>query len=797
MKILKIALIIVSLLILAVVLGVWGYIDYLVPAATGEVTSEKIQDGATVIIDEYGVPHIYADNLYDLYFALGYVQARDRLFQMDFYRRAANGRLSEVLGPDLVDADRYLLTMGFHRIAEEQIENLSPELTEKVNAFADGVNAFMAANPLPVEFKILGYEPSPWTPVDSQAIGNLISFQLASWAYSNEMFNYLLTSTLDPETAEAFLPRVQHDAVYITADASFPVNDTLIADASREFLDTFVIRDRASNNWVVSGALTESGMPILCEDSHEEGPELPTQWHLAHLSGPGVNVSGAMFPGAPIFIFGRNRNISWGVTNFDMDVQDLFLEKINPENENQVMYKNAWVDMEIITEEIPVKDDSAEGGFSTEEVTIRITPHGPIINDIEDGFGETPVSISRMGAEPWPLLESFLMLNSAENWDEFNEAMAIYAAGPQHIVYGDVDGNIGYVASGKCPIRTNSIGMVPMPGWDGEHDWHGFYPYGTLPILSNPDKGYIATANNPPIPEDDFPVFISRYWEPSTRAVRISELIEGGAPLTVRDMADMQMDVTSKLAQTLVPIMVDILTETASDEYSQYIDELAAWDCVSTVDSVGATLYHATFNTLFSVVFADELGEDLFDRLLGDKTTAISTLTRVLTIERDSVLFDDITTDETETISDAVTEAFEEAVASLTDEYGSDPQYWQWGRVHPIEFAHIFGEVAPLRPFFNYGPFPFTGCDQSINRGGYDQRNPYDVNITASIRYIVDFSDLENSLIVLSTGQSGFLGSPHRTDMADMLLEGTYIPWYMDRENFEDTAEGVITFSPK
>jgi len=797
MKIFKIVLIVVSLLVLAVVFGVWGYIEYQVPTATDDVVSEKIKDGATVIIDEYGVPHIYADNIYDLYFALGYVQARDRLFQMDFYRRAANGRLSEVLGPDLVDADRYLLTMGFRRTAEKQIENLPPELTEMVNAFSDGVNAFMEENPLPVEFKILGYEPSPWTGVDSQAIGNLISFQLASWAYSNEMFNYLLTTTLDEDTAEAFLPRFQHDAIYITASIPPSTPDTLVSDTSRKFIDTFVVRDRASNNWVVSGALTESGMPILCEDSHEEGPELPTQWHLAHLSGPDVDVSGAMFPGAPIFIFGRNRHISWGVTNFDMDVQDLFLERINPDDETQVMYDNEWVEMEIITEEIPVKDDAAENGFSTEEVTIRITPHGPIINDIEDGFGETPVSICRMGAEPWPLLEAFIMLNSAKDWDEFNEAMAIYAAGPQHIVYGDVDGNIGYVAAGKCPIRTNSIGMVPMPGWDGEHDWRGFYPYGTLPILLNPDKGYIATANNPPVPEEDLPVFLSRYWEPSTRAVRISELIGEKEPLTVEDMADMQMDVTSKLAQELVPIMVDILTETAGEEYGPYIDELKEWDCVSTVDSVGATLYHTTFNTMLSVAFADELGEDLFDRLLGDKSIAISTLTRVLTIEQDSPLFDDVNTDETETISDAVTTAFTDAVAFLTDEYGSDPQNWQWGRVHPIEFAHIFGEVAPLRPFFNYGPFPFTGCDQSINRGGYSQREPYDVNITASIRYIVDFSDLENSLIVLSTGQSGFLGSPHRTDMADMFMEGTYIPWYMDREHFEDTADGVITFSPE
>jgi penicillin G amidase len=792
-KIFRIIVVALSAVIALAVGGTWLYLNAIVPKYEGELTLPGIKEGAVVIRDVHGVPHIYADNMNDLYFALGYCQAQDRLFQMDFYRRAARGRLSEIFGKDLLDADRYLVTMGFARTAKEQIDSLPPDLREMVEAFSAGINASIEHNPLPAECKILGYRPEKWTAEDSQAIGNLISFQLAGWAYKNEILNWLLLTKLGPEHAAEFLPFIPKETVFITSETQPEPNDLKISDESRRLLSFFINRTLASNNWVVSGKKSETGSPILCEDSHESGPEMPTQWHLAHLVGPGIDVAGAMFPGAPIFVFGHNDHIAWGVTNFTLDTQDLYLEKINPENKNQVMYEGKWVDMEIITEKIPVKGDE---GIADEEITVRLTPHGPIINDVEPGLGDTPVSLRAQGFEAWPLLEAFYKLNTAKNWDEFTGALSIYAAGPQHFVYADVDGTIGYVGAGKCPIRTNSTGLLPKPGWDGKSEWRGYYPFESMPIMKNPEKGYIGTANNPPI-SGKSPIFLSDYWESPWRAARIDELLSAKERLGTDDMKKMQLDVKSGLAEHLVPIFVATLRRNSTDKLTPYIDALAAWDYRSLPDSAGAAIFEATINELLIETFSDELGDDLFSRFMDDKSVATNTLYRLVTDDRGSDLFDNTTTEKRETFDDTLMKAFGDGIVYLGKELGNDPTVWRWGAVHTVEFSHVFGQVTILRPFFNYGPFPFSGSDQSLNRGGYNKNKPYAVDITASIRYIVDMADLNGSLVVLSTGQCQSLTSPHREDMTDLFLVGDYIPWYVDRKDIEANAEGVMKLLPE
>ncbi|MBN2225520.1 MAG: penicillin acylase family protein [Deltaproteobacteria bacterium] len=793
MRIFKILVIAVSAVIVLAAGGIWIYLNAIVPKYEGELSLPGIREGAVVIRDVYGVPHIYADNINDLYFALGYCQAQDRLFQMDFYRRAARGRLSEVFGKDLLDADRYLVTMGFARTAKEQIDNLPPALREMVEAFSAGINASMERNPLPAECKILGYRPDPWTVEDSQAIGNLISFQLAGWAYKNEILNWLLLDKLGPERAALFLPFLPKETVFITARTGPAYDVPEVSDESRRFLSFFINRTLASNNWVVSGEKSVTGNPILCEDSHESGPEMPTQWHLSHLVGPDIDIAGAMFPGAPIFVFGHNDHIAWGVTNFTLDTQDLYLEKINPENENQVMYEGKWVDMELITEAIPVKGDN---GVTQENITVRITPHGPIINDVESGLGETPVSLRAQGFEPWPLLEAFYRINTARNWDEFTAGLSIYAAGPQHFVYADSAGTIGYVGAGKCPIRTNSTGLLPKPGWDGKSEWRGYYPFESMPIMKNPEKGYIGTANNPPI-SGESPIFLSDYWESPWRAARIDELLRAKERLSTADMKEMQLDVKSGLAARLVPIIVETLRRDATDKLAPYIDALAAWDYRSLPDSPGAAIFEVTFNELLIETFSDELGDDLFSLFMDDKSVATNTLCRLVTDDRTSDLFDNTATEKRETFDDTLMKAFGEAIIYLSDTLGNDPAAWHWGAFHTVEFSHVFGQVKILRPFFNYGPFPFGGSDLSLNRGGYNKSKPYAVDITASIRYIVDLADLKDSLVVLSTGQCQSLTSPHREDMTDLFLTGNYIPWYFDKKDIEENAEGIMKFLPE
>ena len=792
MKRVKIIIIALLIIVAAAFSGAWVYLRSLLPVVDGELKISAIREGVTLVRDKYGVPHISAENRHDLYFALGYVQAQDRMFQMDFYRRVARGRLAEVLGKDLLDADIYLRTIGFTRTAREQLKILPPETRVMVEAFSEGITYFIEHKRLPLEFTLLGYRPEKWTPEDSLAIGNLLGFQLASWAYQNELLNYLILTRLGPDKAALFLPVYPKDAVPIMEQSTPAPMPGKISLRSREFLEVFVSREFASNNWVIAGKRTVTGKPLLCEDSHEEGPELPTQWHLCHLTGKGIDTAGAMFPGTPVFIWGHNRSIAWGMTNFDLDNQDLYLERISPDNPNQVMFEGKWVDMQIIREKIPIKDGKKT---AYREIVIRITPHGPIINDIESGIGDKPISIRRVEAEPWLISEALYKLSTARNWDDFKHALSFYPAGPQNFVYADVDGNIGYIGAGKCPIRTDSRGILPQPGWDGTHEWQGYYPFEAMPMTFNPEQGYIATANNNPV-RGEYAIPLSEYWETPSRAQRITELIESKPKHAVADMIRMHLDNKSALAAQIVPVFIQILNKTTTREERKYVDELARWDYHLTPDSAAACLYEVMFNHLLMETFADELGKDLFERLIKDKIGVTNLMADLLLQKKDSILFDNVNTKRAETVNDAVTESFRSAVAYLIETLGSDMQGWQWGKLHQIEFSHIFGSEKVLRPFFNYGPFPFGGDEQTINRAGYDKTKPYKVNITASIRYIVDFSNLSNALVVLSTGQSAQLLSPHRHDMADMFLAGKYITWYMERKDFEPESEGVLRLLP-
>lgn len=789
MKKLAYVLLALVLIITAALGGVWLYVKTLPSPIDGELKIAEIRQGVTITRDPYGVPHITSSNRHDLYFALGYAQAQDRLFQMDFYRRAATGRLAEVLGKDLIDADMYLRTMGFTRTAAAQLPALPPQTRTMVDAFSEGVNYAMRHNRLPIEFTLLGYRPQPWTPTDSLAVGNLLCFQLASWAYQNELLNHLILTKLGPAKAALFLPVYPGDAVPIIETTPGPI-PTALAARSREFLETFAGREFASNNWVIGGSRTASGKPILCEDSHEEGPELPTQWHLCRLTGADIDTVGAMFPGVPVFIWGHNRHIAWGMTNFDLDNQDLYLERINPANPDQVMFNGKWTDMRLIREQIRYKDGKK---LSTREITIRLTPHGPLINAIEPALGKTPVSIKRVEAEPWPLSEAFYQVSTARNWEDFKAALALYAAGPQHFVYADTSGNIGYIGAGKCPIRSNSRGILPQPGWDGRHEWQGYYPFEKMPMEYNPPKGFFITANNRPM-QGPLPIPLSEYWESPYRAERITALIQTKPRHSPADMRRMHLDDHSVLAEKIAPVMVRTLAPAIRLDEQRYLNLLAQWDFRATPDSAATCLYEVMFSRLLEQTFADELGKDLFERLIKDKIAVTNLMSDLLLNKPDSPLYDNVATPETETMSETVTAAFRSAVAFLTGQYGPDPQNWRWGRLHQIEFSHIFGSEKMLRPFFSYGPFPFGGDEQTINRAGYDKTKPYKVNITASIRYIVDFADLPHSQVVLSTGQSAHLLSPHRHDMADLFMAGKYIPWHMDDNAFKPA--GTLQLKP-
>ncbi len=794
MRLLKYAGLSVLVILVLISLSAFVYLKTRIPSISGSLSIKGLASTVTITRDAHGVPHIEAKDDGDIYFALGYAQAQDRLFQMDFYRRAARGELSEILGKDLLDADKYLRTLGFLRTARAQYPGLSPETKALVEHFSRGINYFIERGPMPAEFAMLGYRPRPWAAEDSIAIANLLAFQLASWAFANEINQYLILKKLGPEKAREFLPAYPEDFTPIIAHhESDGIQGKGMSAASREFIDSFVLRTIASNNWVIGGKRTASGKPFLGDDSHEDGPELPTQWHLAQLSGPGIEAAGAMFPGTPLFVWGHNKRIAWGLTNFTLDNQDFYLERINPSNDRQVMYRGKWVDLKLIKEKIACKADT---GIENIEYVVRVTPHGPIVNDIEKDLGKEPVSVRRVEAEMPSIAGALYGLERAGNWREFREALSKYCAGPQHFVYADVDGNIGYIGAGRCPVRRGSKGIVPSSGWDGANEWAGYYPFEMMPQSYNPAKGYIATANNRPV-KGRLPIPYSEYWECPYRAERIAELIESKEKLSIEDIKIMHVDTVSALARRLVPVFVRELKEIKDPSYAPYVKELESWNYRVGDHSPASCIYELMLNRLQHVIFHDELGDDLLTRLVKDKIGVTNTMVDLLTRRTGSILFDKINTPEKETMRDAVKEAFTYARGFLEKEFGKDMRDWKWSSLHQIEFSHPFGQEAMLRPIFNYGPFPFEGDEHTINRAGYANEKPFKVNITASIRYIADLSALHESRIVLSSGQSAHLLSGHRTDMCDLFMKGEYIPWYFLPEQYAANREGTLTLKPE
>jgi len=790
MKFFKYMLLAIIIITVAGFIGGWLYLRHLLPEYSGDIILHGIDSETSVIRDKNAVPHIYADNTHDLYFALGYAQAQDRLFQMDFYRRVARGRLSEIFGKDLIDADRYLRTMGFMRTAKVQSKRMNGHTLVMIDAFTEGVNYCINNCPLPLEFKLLGYNPEPWVPLDSIAIGNLLAFRLASWAYKNELFNYLACQKMGKDKASLLVPVYPVDAVPVMDEPGIS-GMTKMTKASHDFLGTFACREIASNNWVIAGKRTESGKPMLCSDSHEEDPEMPTQRYMVHLSGPGIDAIGAMFPGMPVFICGRNRHISWGVTNFNLDNQDLYIEKINPGNPGQVMFKGKWVDMKVMRERINYRDGKK---MSSKDIEIRITPHGPIINDVEDGLGKTPISIRRVEAEPWSVLDAFYRVSTATNWKEFRKALSIYGAGPQHFVYADSKGNIGYTGAGNCPVRAYSADAIaPVNGCNGRQEWRGYYPFEKMPKEINPERGFIATANNSPV-RGRYSIPLGEYRGMPYRAERITEMIESKSRLRPEDMIEMQLDVKSNMAARLVPEFVRILNASIKKDEIAYLDELLKWDYMAKAESTGASIYEVMITRIKYEIFHDEMGDLLFEKFVSDKTSSTNLMVDLILNKPDSVFFDKTETKKNETLNDAVMASFRYAVSFLGDKLGNDVSRWHWGDLHQIEFRHILGHEKMLRSFFNFGPSPFGGDEHTINRAGFDDNKPYKVNITASIRYIIDFGKPDASMAVLSTGQCAQLSSRYRTDMSKKFLKGRYIRWTMNSVEIKRDSKYILRF---
>ncbi|MBI4776824.1 MAG: penicillin acylase family protein [Deltaproteobacteria bacterium] len=754
----------------------------------GEIVCAGLELPVEIIRDNYGIPHIYAQNESDLFLAMGYAMAQDRLWQMEFHRRLGSGRVSELFGEDFIGVDRYFRMLTAKGMKKE----ILPELVPLARSFASGANAYIDTHRdrLPPEFILLGYRPEPWMELDFLPILKVVNWALSSGWKVDLTASEVLDRVGKLKFEEAF-PGWPDSAPLIVPDASIPlarlnrIHQKIMRSAQRLSGLSFSC---ASNNWAVSGRRSVTGKPLLANDTHL-GLSNPSFWWEVHLECPTIHAAGFCVPGVPGVSAGHNRHVAWGITNVMVDDVDFYIEKIRPENPNQYWYIDHWEDMETVEEEIHVK------GKSSERIKIRLTRHGPVINPAEPVEGEPVVSARWTFAErPQPFRAAYLLLK-AESIHDIRKALAHWELPGLNFVFADDAGNIGYWCCAAIPRRPKGDGLLPVPGWSGEYEWEGFVPFEEKPHLINPAEGFIATANSK-LTGKGYPYEISRYWEPSDRIYRIHDMIGGSKTLSVEDMKRMQMDAYSQVAKDVTPKLIQAVTAgLTSDKSQKAVKLLAEWDFVMSKESVGACLFEAILRNMLEKTFMDELGEPLFKDYLSTPGFPYRAMTAMIR-NGASPWFDDAKTPQTETMDDIISAAAEQAFVELEGLVGDKVEDWSWGRIHTLTFEHVLGKKVLLDRFFNLGPFPVDGSNHTVDKKQYDNAHPYAAIHGVSQRMIVDLSNPETALHVLPTGESGHLGSPHYADQIDLYLKGGYHPAWTTRQDVESHSEARLSLKP-
>ncbi len=768
------------------------YLRQSLPQVSGKIEIPGLQHPVQILRDAYGIPHIYAASVEDAYFGLGFVHAQDRLWQMEMSRRIAAGRISEVVGRAGLETDRFLRTLGVRRAAQANVRNEDEKTGRVFEAYAAGVNAFLAGRPvLPPEFWLTGVRPEPWTAVDSVSWMKIMAWDLAG-NWRNELLRMRLAKTLPMERIAQFLPPYPGDAPPSLPDLkrfyeAMEQPGAALAESKRttranDFLDTPQGEGLGSNSWVVAGSRTASGKPLLANDPHL-GLTAPPVWYFAHLHAPGLEVIGATLPGVPAIIVGRTDRIAWGFTNTGPDVQDLFIEKLDPSG--KYLTPSGPRAFTVIPETIRVK------GGKDEHLNVRISRHGPVLSDVVPEMQDL-VPRGHVMALQWTALapddrtmEAAVEIGRATDWPSFLAAGRDFNSPQQNVIYADVDGNIGFIAAGKVPIRKpeNDLkGLAPAPGWDARYDWAGTIPFDELPRQFNPARGVIVTANQRITPPGyGYPI---RYgWEPPYRAKRIEDLLAAVPRHSEQSFARIQADIVSYAARELLPGMLK--TEPRSAAGAQALKALAAWDATMAPERPEPLIFVAWWREFSRGVYADELG-DAFRRNWLYRPQFLAS---VLADPHGEALWcDDVRTARRETCAEVLSQSLEAALADLRKRYGADPGKWRWDVAHPAHSTHRpFSAVAWLAPIFDIRvPSPGDAFTIDVGRSELtDEAEPYASRHAPSLRAIYDLSDPQASVFIHSGGQSGNVLSQLYRTFAKPWAQVEYIPMITDRARLE------------
>ena len=768
------------------------------PKTSGSIKVEGLAAPIEIYRDEWGVPHIFAGDESDLYFAIGFVHAQDRLWQMDLNRRAATGKLSEIFGSETLEIDKFIRTIQLPEIANDIQKNLSPKSLKILQSYTRGINYFLEHHQtqLPVEFTILRYQPQPWKIEHTLAYHRLVAWALEMGWYVDPAFG-LLAEKVPLKKLNDILPdRIDDDQfsqVHLPVELETLYSGILKMGDRLQNITGLPVSGLGSNSWVVSGKLTKSGKPLLANDPHliHQNPAL---WYEIHIVAPDINCSGVSMPGLPGIIIGNNQAIAWGLTNVMADGCDLFIEKINAEDSLKYLYNGQWQQLTIVTDTIQVKDHLPV------ILKIRRTHHGPIISDIDSVLQKLPHALSVQWTGRWTGDEvmAFHFIMQARSWPEFVAALENFSSPSQNYIYADTAGNIGYYAAGKVPIRKAGYGILPRPGWVTTYEWEGWIPFSQLPHFFNPEKNLIVTANHKII-DDRYPYYISSYWEPSYRYKRIFERLTEKEKFSVNDFQEIQSDQFSSHAAFLMPVILKVLPALdQSTKLRQYfVHSLEDWNRNMDVESVGATIFEVFLRNLFKNIFVDEMGETLFRRFVILPNIPIR-ITDHLFRKGKSLWFDDVTTPQkVETRDEIVLITLEQTFREMRNSFGDVVYDWRWGNVHTIEFKHILGRVKPLSCFFNIGPFPIGGSGTTVNLAGYSiQEQNFAVNVGPSMRQIIDLANIDHPLRVIPTGQSGHPLSKHYKDQTPLWLKSRLHQLVMDSRSVKNADFDLLKLQP-
>jgi penicillin G amidase len=720
------------------------------PQTDGTVALPGLEKPVRVLRDAHGVPSILATSQHDLSMALGFVHAQDRLFQMDLQRRVGAGRLSEVVGAAAIGTDRLMRTLGIHRHAAASLNAASPEFRAVLDAYSAGINAFLhSGNTLPVEFTVLGYRPEDWTPADSLVIGKLLALQL-SGNYRQELLHARLAQTLSPAEIGDLFPDYPKDAP-VTLGKLASLARGLPLDALLAALPGDGSPLRASNNWVVDGAHSVTGKPLLANDPHLDFAA-PLVWYLAHLEAPNTDLTGATTPGAPVVVLGHNNRIAWGFTTTNADVEDVFVEQVDPIDPGRYGTPQGTAAFDIREEPIMVK------GGAPEMLTVRETRHGPVISNIVTNVPPA-LADSALALQASFLndddqsVEAVWRLGLAQDWSDWQNALRLFTAPAQNMVFADCDGNIGFMVPGRIPIRKAGDGRVPVPGSSGDYDWSGFIPLEGLPRAFNPPAGHIATANNKIVP-DDYPYFITMDWDAPYRIERIEAGLAQTPKQSVASSMQLQADIVSLSARQLLPLL--LIAEPRSANAVAAIDLLRRWDNRMDPDRPEPLIFSSWLRTLNKRLFQPRLGA-----IYGRYWTASARVTQSVLRDRPAWCGKD-------GCQAVIEAALADALDDLTARYGGSMERWRWGEAHRASLDHpLFSHIAALRAVFDRHP-PAGGAADTVNAGSFDVSNeetPFADLHGPGLRAVYDLSDLDNSTFQIALGQSGHVLSPHYDDL--------------------------------